>query len=94
MLHARIKRQSKARIEARLISFLEGAIFFFLCLFAILLPHSIKGAQHSWQIAFLFWLVKLAVERKRPFPQPLSAPLLVFITLSAISTALSPGSLP
>ena len=71
-------------------SFLEGAIFFFLCLFAILLPHSIKGAQHSWQIAFLFWMAKLAVERKRPFPQPLSAPLLVFVTLSAISTALSP----
>ncbi|MFZ0794222.1 MAG: hypothetical protein WAM65_10645, partial [Candidatus Korobacteraceae bacterium] len=45
-------------------SFLEGAIFFFLCLFAILLPHSIKGAQHSWQIAFLFWMAKLAVERK------------------------------
>ena len=81
---------SSRRIPARPAAFLNGAIFFFLCLFAILLPHSIKGSQHSWQIAFLLWLVKLAVERKRPFPQPLTAPLLAYIVLSGISTALSP----
>ena len=70
--------------------FLNGAIFFFLCLFAILLPHSIKGAQHSWQIAFLLWLLTLALQRRRPFPQPLSAPLLLYVVCSGISTALSP----
>jgi len=69
---------------------LDGAIFFFLCLFAILLPHSIKGAEHSWQIAFILWLLKLAVERKRPCPQPMTAPLLAYVVLSAISTLLSP----
>ena len=69
---------------------LENAVFFFLCLFAILWPHSIKGAQHAWQIAFLLWLLTLAVERRRPFPQPLTAPLLAFVVLSAISTSLSP----
>lgn len=70
--------------------FLEGAIFFFLCLFAILLPHSIKGSQHAWQIACLLWLLTIAVARRRPLPQPLSAPLLAYVTLSGISTALSP----
>lgn len=69
---------------------LNGLIYFFLCLFAILLPHSIKGSQHAWQIAFLLWMAALAVERKRPFPQPLSAPLLAFVVLGGISTALSP----
>ena len=69
---------------------LDGAIFFCFALFAILLPHSIKGSQHAWQIAFVLWLVKLAVERRRPYPQPLSAPLLAYVTLSGISTALSP----
>src|SRR5208337_1176535 len=69
---------------------LDGAIFFFLGLFAVLLPHSIKGSQHAWQIAFLLWLLKLAVERKRPFPQPVTAPLLAYVVLSAISTVLSP----
>ena len=69
---------------------LDGAIFLFLCLFAILLPHSIKGSQHAWQLAFVLWLVKLAVTRTRPIPQPLSAPLLAYVTLSGISTALSP----
>jgi len=71
-------------------SWLAGAIFLFLCLFAILLPHSIKGAQHAWQIAFLLWSLRLAVERQRPLPQPLTAPLLAYVVLSAISTALSP----
>ena len=56
----------------------------------LLLPHSIKGSQHAWQIAFVLWLLKLAVERKRPFPQPLTAPLLAYVVLSGISTALSP----
>ena len=69
---------------------LDGAIYFFLCLFVILLPHSIKGSNHAWQIALILWLVKLVVERKRPFPQPLSAPLLAYLVLSAISTLLSP----
>ena len=70
--------------------FLNGTIFFFLCLFAVLLPHSIKGSQHSWQIAFLLWLLTLAIQRRRPFPQPLSAPLLLYVIFSGISTALSP----
>jgi O-Antigen ligase len=69
---------------------MENATFFFLCLFAILWPHSIKGAQHAWQIAFVLWLVTLAVERRRPLSQPLTAPLLAYVVLSAISTMLSP----
>jgi len=72
------------------IRFLDGAIYFFLALFAILLPHSIKGSQHPWQIACLLWLLKLVVARQRPFPQPLSAPLLAYVVLSGISSALSP----
>jgi len=66
------------------------AIFFFLCLFAVLLPHSIKGSQHAWQIAFLLWLAALLFQRQRPFPQPLAAPLLAYVVCSGISTALSP----
>ena len=69
---------------------MENTIFFFLCLFAILWPHSIKGAQHAWQIAFLLWLLTLAIERRRPVSQPLIAPLLAYVVLSAISTMLSP----
>ena len=74
---------------ARWARWLEGLIFFFLILFAILLPHSIKGARHAWMAAGFLWLAKLAIERKRPFPQALSAPLLAYIVLSGISTALS-----
>lgn len=69
---------------------LDKAIYFFFLLFAILLPHSIKGAQRAWRIAFLFWLAKLGLTGERPFRQPLSAPLLAYVTLSGISTTLSP----
>jgi O-antigen ligase len=70
--------------------YFDRAIFAFLCLFAILLPHSIKGSQHAWQIAFLLWMATLLVRRERPLPQRLTGPLLAFVVLSAISTALSP----
>jgi hypothetical protein len=70
--------------------FLDPAIFGLFVLFVVTLPHSIKGAERAWKIAFVLWLLKLAIERVRPFKQPLVAPLLAYVTLSAISTALSP----
>jgi len=76
--------------QSRWTRFLDPAIFGFLLLFAITLPHSIKGAERSWKIAFVLWLLKLAIERVRPFRQPLAVPLLAYVTLSAISTMLSP----
>ena len=69
---------------------LDRAIFGFFLLFAIMLPHSIKGAERAWKIAFVLWLLKLAVERLQPFKQPLAAPLLAYVTLSGISNMLSP----
>jgi hypothetical protein len=77
-------------IRSRLSKFLDCGIVASLMLFAISLPHSIKGAERSWKIALVLWLVKFAVDRTRPFQQPLAAPLLAFVTLSAISSALSP----
>jgi hypothetical protein len=69
---------------------LDNLIFAFLVIFAAALPHSIKGAERAWKIALVLWLVKLAVERIRPFRQPMAAPLLAYAVFSAISTVLSP----
>jgi hypothetical protein len=89
--HSRSSNSVSAK-TAWLARWLDGWIFFWLCLLAILLPHSIKGSQHSWQIACISWFLSLAVLRKRPFPQPLSAPLLAYVTFSGISSALSPDA--
>ena len=70
-------------------NFLNAAIFLFFCLFAILLPWSIKGARYACIVAFCLWLVDLILERKRLRPQPLALPLLAYIVLSGISCALS-----
>lgn len=77
-------------IRPSLSNFLEKAIFAFLTLFAIALPFSIKGAERAWKFALILWLLKLVVDRTRPWRQPLVAPLLAYVILSAISTALSP----
>jgi O-antigen ligase len=75
--------------NAKLSRWIERTIFFFLIVFAATLPHSIKGAQHSWRLAFVLWLLCLLLQRRRPFPQPLVTPLLAYITLSGISTVLT-----
>jgi hypothetical protein len=79
----------RASVPERWIHWLNAVLFFFGALFVILLPHSIKGARHAWMIAAFLWVVSLFVERKRPFEQPLTAPLLAFVVLSGISSALS-----
>ncbi len=76
--------------RTRFAQFVDPVVFCCLALFAILLPHSIKGAERAWKLALILWLVKLVVERARPFKQPLTAPLLAYVVLSAISTVLSP----
>jgi O-antigen ligase len=76
--------------KSRWTRFLDPVIFGLFLIFAMMLPHSIKGAERAWKIAFILWLLKLAIERLRPFTQPLVAPLLAYVTLSAVSTILSP----
>ena len=73
--------------------YFDYAIVASLVLFAITLPFSIKGAERSWKFAFVLWLLKLAVDRTRPYRQALTAPLLAYVVLSAISTVLSPDPL-
>jgi len=77
-------------VAGRSAIFLQATIFFFMGLFVVLLPHSTKGTRHAFLIAFFVWIISLAVEHKRMFEQPLALPLLAYIVLSAISTALSP----
>src|SRR5450755_3478119 len=76
--------------KSRWTRFLDPVIFGLFLLFAIMLPHSIKGAERAWKIALVLWLLKLAVDRLRPYRLPLAAPLLAYVTLSGISTMLSP----
>ena len=76
--------------ESRRTGLLDPIIFGLFVLFAITLPYSIKGAERAWKIAFVVWLLKLAIDRVRPLAQPLAAPLLAYVSWSAFSTMLSP----
>jgi O-antigen ligase len=72
---------------------IDRVIFVFLLLFAITLPFSVKGAHHALQAAALLWLATVIFGRKRILPQPLVAPMLVFLLLSGLSALLSPAPL-
>ncbi len=69
---------------------LEQAIFVLLLLVALALPLSVKGTQRPYKIAAVLWVAGVLLERRRPFPQPLAAPMVVFLVLSAVSSAVSP----
>jgi hypothetical protein len=77
-------------LRPRIASLLDPVVFGCLALFAIALPHSIKGAERAWKLALILWLAKLLLARVRPLKQPLAAPLLTYVLLSAFSTLLSP----
>ncbi|MFB3916408.1 MAG: O-antigen ligase family protein [Terriglobales bacterium] len=69
---------------------LDIAIYAFLLLFAGALPLAKSVAQSAYSIALVLWLAKLIFRRERPLQQPLIPALLAFISLSAISSVLSP----
>lgn len=69
---------------------LEYAGLALLLLFALALPLSGKATQHLYRAFVVLWLVKFAFERRKPRPQALAWPMLAFLCLSGISTALSP----
>ena len=69
---------------------LERVIFVLLLLTALALPLSVKGTQRPYKAAAVLWLIAMALQRRRPFPQPLAAPMLAYVAWSAISSAVSP----
>lgn len=68
---------------------LSHAIFFFLLLFVSAAPHSIAATQIAYSGALLFWLAGLVLGRHKLEPQRLVFPLLAYLSLTAISAALS-----
>lgn len=87
--------QQRRASASRLSRYLERAIYFLFIIFAASIPFSVKGAQHAWKLAFFLWIIKLVAERQRPSvaPRSLLLPLLCFVVLSGISSALSPDPL-
>lgn len=71
----------------------QNAIFGFLLLGAIAIPHSIKGANHAFKAALILWLMAVIFGGKRIVRQPLALPLLFYVLFSGISSALSAAPL-
>jgi hypothetical protein len=68
---------------------LSDVIFFFFLLFVSASPHSIAATQIAYSGALLFWIAGLVLGRHKLEPQRLVLPLLAYLSLTAISTALS-----
>jgi hypothetical protein len=67
----------------------DRAILLLLVIIALAMPFSNRLAVHAFRLAVLIWAVKLITYRPKLRPQPLALPLLLFLVLTAISSALS-----
>jgi hypothetical protein len=69
---------------------LERAIFVFLFLMALTMPHSIAASQTSWLIGMFLWLIRLAVKPRPALPRtPLDYVLWLFFGLTVVSSIFS-----
>jgi O-antigen ligase/polysaccharide polymerase Wzy-like membrane protein len=67
----------------------DSAIFMCLAVIAICAPIATKGATNAFRAAIVLWLIKMCAGRARFYRQPLSLPLLLFLSFSFISTLFS-----
>lgn len=68
---------------------LETAIVVCLAGVALCAPLSTKGAVNCFRAAAVLWVIFLCTRKRKLLPQPLTVPLLLFLVLTAISSAFS-----
>jgi hypothetical protein len=78
---------------ARWVTSADRIMLFLLVGIAALIPQSIKGAYHGFEIALVFWIATIILSRRRMLPQSLVAPMLMYLAWTALSTILSPAPL-
>jgi len=84
-----ISGESAATASERIALRLEQSIVALLILLATAIPVWTKAAVLLFRVALVLWIVKLIFSRKG-LKLPLAAPLLLFLMLTAISSAYSP----
>ncbi len=80
---------TEERGSSRVIAGLETAIFVCVVAIALCAPLSIKASVNSFRAATLLFVVLLFTGKFKVVRQPLAVPLLVFLVLTAISSAFS-----
>jgi len=73
----------------RLALWLENSVFVCLAAVALLASLSTKGAVNAFRAATLLWLVSLITRRRSLLSQPLALPIILFLVLTAVSSAFS-----
>ena len=69
--------------------YLQTAIFVCLAAVAVCAPLSTKGAVNAFRAAALLWVIALCTRKMKLKPQPLALPLVLFLIITAVSSALS-----
>src|ERR1700720_1918171 len=80
---------AEAIVPADWFRWVEVALFVCLAGVAACAPLSTKGAVNAFRIATVIWVVLICIGKRRVCRQPLVLPLLLFLVLSGVSTALS-----
>jgi O-antigen ligase len=80
-----------SKLTGRPARILEAVTAFFLCLFVLAQPLSIAGAHIAYAGAALAWVLRLALVRRGILTSsPLDLPILLYLSLCAVSTLVSP----
>ena len=69
--------------------YLQNAILVCLAAVALCAPISSKGAVNAFRAAAVLWVIALCTRKIKLKAQPLALPILLFLTFTAISSALS-----
>ena len=80
---------AEAIVPADWSRWVEVALLVCLAGVAACAPLSTKGAVNAFRIATVIWVVLICIGKHRVYRQPLVLPLLLFLVLSGVSTALS-----
>jgi O-antigen ligase len=82
-------KSSASSGDSRVARWLQTATFVCLAAVALCSPLSTKGAVNAFRAAAVLWLIALCTRKAKLKAQPLTLPLILFLILTAISSALS-----
>lgn len=84
---AKSRTLGKTRLKVGI--WLDRAIFAWLCFLAAVAPHFVHAGRFALKAVLLLWVIRFFVVPRKSEGQPLIVPMLAFLVLASLATAMS-----